>query len=113
MYIDVLKHIHKINGLIGKVSLSVVLPRNFLKDLGIVKGDFVEIDKEKDQILIKKLKAEKKSNRINNDILENDTKRDKLYNDINNNIKGPIENENEKVTPVDRSFDAQSTGINC
>jgi antitoxin component of MazEF toxin-antitoxin module len=49
------KYIHKINGKIGKSSLSVILPKNFLTDLAITKGNFVQIQKEKDEIIIKKL----------------------------------------------------------
>jgi bifunctional DNA-binding transcriptional regulator/antitoxin component of YhaV-PrlF toxin-antitoxin module len=49
------KYIHKINGIIGKTSLSVILPKNILTDLAIAKGNFVEIKKERDEIIIKKI----------------------------------------------------------
>lgn len=48
--------IHKINKL-SKASLSVILPKGFLQELTIEKGDFVEINKEDDKITIKKLKV--------------------------------------------------------
>ncbi len=47
--------IHKINKL-SKASLSVILPSDFLKELAIEKGDFVQINKENDRIIVKKLK---------------------------------------------------------
>lgn len=52
------KHIHKINGVDGKTSLSVVIPHTILENLNIVKGDFVEIDRKEDKIIIRKLKVE-------------------------------------------------------
>ncbi len=52
-----MEYIHKLNGKIGKTSLSVVLPKNFLKELQMQKGDFVEIDKNDEKIIIKKLKV--------------------------------------------------------
>ncbi len=48
--------IHKVNKL-SKASLSVILPKVFLKELEIEKGDFVEIDKENDRIIVKKLRV--------------------------------------------------------
>ena len=51
------EYIHKINGVIGKTSLNVVLPKNFINDLNIQKGDFVEINKDDDKIVIKKLRV--------------------------------------------------------
>ena len=51
------EYIHKINGVIGKTSLNVVLPKNFINELNIQKGDFVEINKDDDKIVIKKLRV--------------------------------------------------------
>jgi len=53
------RHIRKISGVDGKTSLNAVLPRGILRELGITKGDFVEIHKENDGIIIKKLNTEK------------------------------------------------------
>jgi len=50
-------YIHKINGNIGKSSLNVVLPIDFLKELQMKKGDFVKINKDDDKIIIKKLEV--------------------------------------------------------
>jgi antitoxin component of MazEF toxin-antitoxin module len=48
--------IHKINKL-SKASSGVILPKGFLQELEIEKGDFVEINKDEDKIIIKKLKV--------------------------------------------------------
>ena len=48
--------IHKIIKL-SKASLGAILPKGFLNELAIEKGDFVEINKENDKITIKKLKV--------------------------------------------------------
>jgi AbrB family looped-hinge helix DNA binding protein len=50
-------YIHKVNGIIGKASLSVVLPKNIIKDLHIQKGDYVEITRSNEEIIIKKLRV--------------------------------------------------------
>ncbi len=50
-------YIHRINGNIGKTSLNVVLPKNFIEELQMQKGDFVKINKDNDKIIIKKLKV--------------------------------------------------------
>ncbi len=50
--------IHKING-VGKASLNVVIPHNILDDLDIAKGDFVEINRDLNKIIIKKLMVPK------------------------------------------------------
>lgn len=50
-------YIHRINGNIGKTSLNVVLPKDFLIDLQMQKGDFVKINKDNDKIIIKKLEV--------------------------------------------------------
>ncbi len=49
------KYIHKINGITGKTSLSVVIPHNISEDLNILKGDYVEIKKKGDNIILRKL----------------------------------------------------------
>lgn len=50
-------YIHRINGILGKTSLTVVLPQGFIKDLHMQKGDFVKINKEDDRIVIQKLEV--------------------------------------------------------
>ena len=98
-------HIHKINGLIGKASLSVVLPGNFLKELQIVKGDLLEINKEKDRIVIKKLMVEKdeqKKSKFDNPKM--DVKNNEDYCKQNLSLNGLKEKENEKdMIPVDNN----------
>ncbi|MDF0682430.1 MAG: hypothetical protein P0116_15850 [Candidatus Nitrosocosmicus sp.] len=48
--------IHKISK-INNSSLGVILPQTYSKELSIGKGDFVEINKENDMIIIKKLRV--------------------------------------------------------
>ncbi len=50
-------YIHKINGILGKTSLTVVLPKDFLKELHMQRGDFVKINKDNDKIVIQKLEV--------------------------------------------------------
>ncbi|MDF0680305.1 MAG: AbrB/MazE/SpoVT family DNA-binding domain-containing protein [Candidatus Nitrosocosmicus sp.] len=50
-------YIHRINGILGKTSLTVVLPKDFLKELQMQKGDFVKINKDNDKIVIEKLEV--------------------------------------------------------
>lgn len=52
------QHVHRINGTIGKSSLSVILPINILKDLNIAKGDYVGINRREDHIIIRKLEVQ-------------------------------------------------------
>lgn len=51
------EYIHRINGVIGKTSVSVVLPKNIIKELHIQKGDFVGINRDNNKIIIKKLEV--------------------------------------------------------
>lgn len=44
----------KIQGLMGETSFSVILPKQYALDLGIMKGDFVKVKKEQDKIIIEK-----------------------------------------------------------
>ncbi len=48
--------IHKIFQL-SKASFGAILPKGYLEELSIEKGDFVEINRENDKIIIKKLKV--------------------------------------------------------
>ncbi len=48
--------IHKIIKM-SKASLGSILPKGYLEELAIEKGDFIEINKENDKIIIKKLKV--------------------------------------------------------
>ena len=41
----------------SEASRGVILPKGFLQELEIEKGDFVEINKENDKIIIKKLRV--------------------------------------------------------
>ena len=50
-------YIHRINGILGKTSLTVVLPKDFITDLHMQKGDFVKIKKDNDKIVIQKLEV--------------------------------------------------------
>jgi antitoxin component of MazEF toxin-antitoxin module len=54
--LDMSCKIHKINKL-SKASRGVILPKRFLQELGLDKGDFVEIHKENNKITIKKLEV--------------------------------------------------------
>jgi mRNA-degrading endonuclease RelE of RelBE toxin-antitoxin system len=44
----------KIQGIVGELSLSVVLPKYYAIRLGIGKGDFVKIHQEEHRIIIEK-----------------------------------------------------------
>ncbi len=50
-------YIHRINGILGKTSLTVVLPKDLLKELQMQRGDFVKINKDNDRIIIEKLEV--------------------------------------------------------
>jgi antitoxin component of MazEF toxin-antitoxin module len=50
-------YIHRINGILGKTSLTVVLPKDLLKELHMQRGDFVKINKDNDKIIIEKLEV--------------------------------------------------------
>jgi AbrB family looped-hinge helix DNA binding protein len=43
-----------VQGLVGDLSFSIVLPKSYAIDLGIGKGDFVVIHKEDKRIVIEK-----------------------------------------------------------
>ena len=49
------KYVHKISGLKGKTSMTVVLPQKILQDLEITRGTHVIITQEQEKIIIKKL----------------------------------------------------------
>ena len=51
------RYINRINGILGKTSLTVVLPKEFLKELHMQRGDFVKINKDNDKIIIEKLEV--------------------------------------------------------
>jgi antidote-toxin recognition MazE-like antitoxin len=44
----------KVPALVGELSLSIVLPKSFAIDLGIGKGDFVNIYSEDKKIIVEK-----------------------------------------------------------
>ncbi|HET6589201.1 MAG TPA: hypothetical protein VFG45_03445 [Candidatus Nitrosocosmicus sp.] len=59
------KFIHKISGVNYKTSVHVVIPHNIVDELGIARGDFVQINKKDNEIVIKKILAEKESKSMN------------------------------------------------
>jgi bifunctional DNA-binding transcriptional regulator/antitoxin component of YhaV-PrlF toxin-antitoxin module len=68
--------IHKISGVDYKTSVHVVIPHHIVDELGIARGDFVQIDKKDNQIVIKKLLAERESkSRIKNTNFTSEGKR--------------------------------------
>ena len=44
----------KVQGLVGELSFSIVLPKSFAIDLGIGKGDFVKVFLISNKIIIEK-----------------------------------------------------------
>ena len=44
----------KIQAIVGDLSFSLVLPKQFVVDLGIGKGDFVKVHKEDNKIVVEK-----------------------------------------------------------
>jgi bifunctional DNA-binding transcriptional regulator/antitoxin component of YhaV-PrlF toxin-antitoxin module len=44
----------KVQGIVGKQSFSVVLPKKYAIDLGIRKGDFVKVHQQEGCIVIEK-----------------------------------------------------------
>jgi hypothetical protein len=47
----------KIQGIVGDQSLSVILPKSYAVNLGIMKGDFVKVHQENRKIVIEKAEA--------------------------------------------------------
>jgi hypothetical protein len=44
----------KVQGLVGETSFSIILPKQFATNIGIVKGDFVRVLQEDSRIVIEK-----------------------------------------------------------
>ncbi|MGC2426249.1 MAG: AbrB/MazE/SpoVT family DNA-binding domain-containing protein [Nitrososphaeraceae archaeon] len=44
----------KIQAIVGDLSFSLVLPKQYVIDLGIGKGDFVKVHKEDNKIVVEK-----------------------------------------------------------
>ena len=44
----------KLQAIVGDLSFSLVLPKQYVVDLGIGKGDFVKVHKEDNKIVVKK-----------------------------------------------------------
>jgi formylmethanofuran dehydrogenase subunit D len=44
----------KIQGIVGDQSLSVILPKSYMSNLGIREGDFVKVHQEEGKIVIEK-----------------------------------------------------------
>jgi formylmethanofuran dehydrogenase subunit D len=44
----------RFQGLVGEVSFSIILPRDYAINLGIAKGDFVKVRQEHGKIVIEK-----------------------------------------------------------
>jgi antitoxin component of MazEF toxin-antitoxin module len=51
---NVEKEIRRIQGLVGEYSFTVVLPKKYATNIGISKGDYVEITENQDAIVIRK-----------------------------------------------------------
>lgn len=108
------QYIHKINGIIGKASLSVVLPKNILSTLKIGKGDFVEIDREQEKIVIRKIKGLRdESFKVNDQSNEGSKSNTNCCKDLDDNFQYAIGKRNENMMPADKTFDGQSAGISC
>jgi hypothetical protein len=45
---------NKVQGIVGELSFSIVLPRRYATDLGIEKGDFVKVRKQEGCLVIEK-----------------------------------------------------------
>jgi hypothetical protein len=48
------KEMRKIQGLVGEHSFTVVFPKRYANDMGIMKGDWVSITKQDGAIIIRK-----------------------------------------------------------
>jgi len=46
--------IRKVQGLVGELSFSIVLPKSFAIDLGVGKGDFVNVYIEEKKLIVEK-----------------------------------------------------------
>jgi len=44
----------KVQGLVGELSFSIVLPKSFAIDLGLGKGDFVNVYIEEKKLIVEK-----------------------------------------------------------
>jgi hypothetical protein len=44
----------KVQGIIGEISFSIILPKQFAVNLGIAKGDFIEVRQEVGKLIIEK-----------------------------------------------------------
>jgi hypothetical protein len=44
----------KIQTILGDVSFSLVLPKQYAMDLGLRKGEFVKVSQQKDKIIVEK-----------------------------------------------------------
>lgn len=108
------EYIHKINGIIGKASLSVVLPKNILSALKIGKGDFVEINREQEKIVIRKIKCLRdESFKVNDQSNEGSKSNTNCCKALDDNFQDATGKRNENMIPADQTFDGQSAGISC
>jgi len=48
------KEYRKVQGLVGETSFSIVLPKSIVNALGISRGDFVQIYRDDNKIIIEK-----------------------------------------------------------
>ncbi len=69
------EYIHKVNGTDDKTSLHIVIPKDILKFLEIKKGDFVEINRIENKIIINKLVMKKNS--LNCEVLSDSNQQEK------------------------------------
>jgi hypothetical protein len=49
-----IKAIRKVQAYTGEKSLTIVLPRTFTHDLGIQKGDYLQVEKRGKQLIVQK-----------------------------------------------------------
>ena len=47
----------KVQGLVGEMSFSIILPKNYAIELGVNKGDFMKVKLENNRIILEKAGA--------------------------------------------------------
>jgi AbrB family looped-hinge helix DNA binding protein len=50
------REVRKVQGLVGEQSFSIVLPKSYAVNLGIGKGDYVEVYQEEDRLIVEKVR---------------------------------------------------------
>ena len=54
------KAIRRVRAYTGEKSLTIVLPRNFTYDLGIQKGDYLQVEKSGKKLIVEKAFTDEK-----------------------------------------------------